>query len=98
MVSIYGVYDWQDRSTNERDRFMEFLERVVVKRPQARDPEIYRASSPMECVHQYAPPFLAVHGSKDGLIPVGEARAFVELIKPEQFSPRDAYTGGHSER
>ena len=27
-----------------------------------------------------------------------QARAFVELIKPEQFSPRDAYTGGHSER
>ena len=27
-----------------------------------------------------------------------QARAFVELIKPEQFAPRDAYTGGPSER
>lgn len=27
-----------------------------------------------------------------------QARAFVELIKPEQFAPRDAYARGHSER
>ncbi len=27
-----------------------------------------------------------------------QARAFVELIRPAQFAPRDAYTSGHSER
>ena len=35
VVSTYGIYDWQDRSTVQRARFMEFLERVVVKRSQA---------------------------------------------------------------
>jgi len=32
VVGIYGRYDWEDRSTPERDRFVEFLERVVVKK------------------------------------------------------------------
>jgi acetyl esterase/lipase len=35
----------------------------------------------MERVHSSAPPFLAVHGSNDGLIPVGEARAFVDRLR-----------------
>ncbi|AKK28447.1 alpha/beta hydrolase [Mycobacterium sp. EPa45] len=81
VVSVYGLYDWHDRSTPERDRFLEFLERVVVQRSQARRPEIFRAASPMERVHSSAPPFLAVHGSNDGLIPVGEARSFVERLR-----------------
>lgn len=81
VVSAYGLYDWVDRSTPERDRFMEFLERVVVGRSQARRPDVFRAASPMERVHSFAPPFLAVHGSDDGLIPVGEARAFVERLR-----------------
>jgi acetyl esterase/lipase len=81
VVSVYGLYDWHDRSTPERDRFLEFLERVVVQRSQARRPEVFRAASPMERVHSSAPPFLAVHGSNDGLIPVGEARAFVDRLR-----------------
>jgi acetyl esterase/lipase len=80
-VSVYGLYDWADRSTPERDRFMEFLERVVVKRSQARHPEVFRAASPTERVHSFAPPFLAVHGSDDGLIPVAEARGFVDRLR-----------------
>ena len=32
VVGIYGRYDWEDRSTPERARFVEFLERVVVQR------------------------------------------------------------------
>ena len=32
VVGIYGRYDWEDRSTPERARFVEFLERVVVRR------------------------------------------------------------------
>ncbi len=38
VVGIYGRYDWEDRSTPERDRFVDFLERVVVKRKIDRHP------------------------------------------------------------
>ena len=81
VVSTYGIYDWQDRSTAQRARFMEFLERVVVKRSQVHHPEVFRAASPVDRVHKGAPPFLVVHGSRDSLIPVGEARAFVHKLR-----------------
>jgi acetyl esterase/lipase len=81
VVSLYGLYDWQGRSTVERARFMEFLERVIVRRSQARHPEVFNAASPVDRIHPDAPPFLLVHGSRDNLIPVGEAREFVEKLR-----------------
>jgi acetyl esterase/lipase len=81
VVSLYGLYDWQDRSTAQRARFMEFLERVVVKRSQVRHPEVFDAASPVNRVHAGAPPYLVIHGSGDSLIPVDEARTFVNKLR-----------------
>ena len=75
VVSIYGRYDWEDRSTPERARFMDFLERVVVKRRQSRRPAVFRDASPVARVCAGAPPFLVIHGENDMIIPVGEARS-----------------------
>lgn len=80
-VGIYGRYDWEDRSTPERERFVDFLERVVVKRAIARHPHVFRNASPIARVHQDAPPFLVIHGSRDSVIPVGQARTFVERLR-----------------
>jgi acetyl esterase/lipase len=81
VVGIYGRYDWEDRSTPERERFVDFLERVVVKRKIARHPEIFRDASPIARVHADAPPFLVVHGTGDSVIPVAQARSFVERLR-----------------
>ena len=81
VVSVYGLYDWEDRSTPERARFMDFLERVVVKRPQFRKPELFHDASPVARVNAAAPPFLVLHGDSDVIIPVGEARSFVERLR-----------------
>lgn len=81
VVGIYGRYDWEDRSTHERARFIEFLERVVVKRSIERDPEVFRNASPIHRVTADAPPFLAVHGSNDSIIPVEQARGFVHRLR-----------------
>lgn len=86
VVGIYGRYDWEDRSTPERDRFVEFLERVVVKKSIARHPELYRDASPIARVHRNAPPFLVIHGSKDSVIPVEQARSFVERLRAVSHS------------
>jgi acetyl esterase/lipase len=86
VVGIYGRYDWEDRSTPERDRFVEFLERVVVKKTIARHPELYRDASPIARVHRNAPPFLVIHGSKDTVIPVEQARSFVERLRATSHS------------
>jgi acetyl esterase/lipase len=81
VVGIYGRYDWQDQSTEERVQFVDFLERVVVKRRISRYPEIFRTASPIERANPDAPPFLVIHGSSDKVIPVGQARSFVERLR-----------------
>ena len=81
VVGIYGRYDWEDRSTAERVRFMDFLERIVVKRKVSRHPEIFRKASPIAQVHPKAPPFLVIHGTGDTVIPVAQARSFVERLR-----------------
>ena len=81
VVGIYGRYDWEDRSTVERDRFVDFLERVVVKRRIDRHPKVFRDASPIARVHPDAPPFLVIHGSSDTVIPVAQARSFVERLR-----------------
>ena len=86
VVGIYGRYDWEDRSTRERVRFVDFLERVVVKRKIARHPEVFRDASPIARVHRNAPPFLVIHGSKDGVIPVEQAHSFVERLRAASHS------------
>ncbi|WP_068184144.1 alpha/beta hydrolase [Mycobacterium sp. UM_CSW] len=86
VVGIYGRYDWEDRSTPERVRFVDFLERVVVKKSIARHPEVFRDASPIARVHRNAPPFLVIHGSKDSVIPVEQARSFVERLRAVSHS------------
>lgn len=87
VVGLYGRYDWEDRSTDERARFVNFLERVVVGRRIDRHPEIYRQASPIAQVHHDAPPFLVIHGSGDSVIPVAQARSFVDRLKAVSHSP-----------
>jgi acetyl esterase/lipase len=86
VVGIYGRYDWEDRSTTERAQFVDFLERVVVKRRMDRHPEVFRNASPIARVCPEAPPFLVIHGSSDKVIPVEQARSFVERLRSVSHS------------
>jgi acetyl esterase/lipase len=86
-VGIYGRYDWEDRSTPERDRFVHFLERIVVRKRFDRHRDIYRAASPLARLHPHAPPLFVVHGSSDTVIPVAQAREFVEKARATSHSP-----------
>lgn len=81
VIGVYGRYDWEDRSTVERVQFIDFLERVVVRRKIAKHPDVFRRASPIARVHAEAPPFLVVHGTGDNVIPVAQARSFVERLQ-----------------
>lgn len=81
VVGLYGRYDWEDRSTQERELFMGFLENVVVRKRHQHHPDLYRSASPMARIRPEAPPFFVVHGSSDSLIPVEQARSFVEQLR-----------------
>ena len=81
-VPFYGVYDMADIGGTYYPELREWLFRtVVIKRDWEAEPEAYRAVSPTHRVHEGAPPFLVFHGDRDTLVPVEDARAFVERLR-----------------
>ena len=87
-VPFYGIYDF----TNRHGVFgagmgKRLLERMVMKVPLAVDRSAWEKASPMDRVGDEAPPFLVVHGANDTLVPVAEARHFVELLRQRSPSP-----------
>lgn len=88
-VPFYGVYDLRNLTGAYRyaTEWEWFLNRFVFKATYDDDPERYRAASPLERVHEDAPPFLVIHGSKDSFVPAETARAFVERLREVSRQP-----------
>jgi acetyl esterase/lipase len=86
-VPYYGRYDWYSTEADGRAEFVEVLERLVVKRKLTTHRHIYLDASPIQYVRPDAPPFFVLHGSDDSLIPVAEAREFVEELRAVSKSP-----------
>jgi acetyl esterase/lipase len=86
-VPFYGVYDFTNRSGLGRADLIKFLERIVMKRRLADAREAFERVSPMSRVNAGAPPFLVIHGTNDSLVPVAEARLFVELLRGVSRAP-----------
>ncbi len=87
VVSMYGRYDWEGRSTLERERFMGFLEHLVVGKSQAAAPKVFRDASPLARIAADAPPSFIVHGSADSVIPVDQARHFAHALQTRSAAP-----------
>jgi acetyl esterase/lipase len=87
-VPHYGVYDFTDESGARYARQrMEMLLRRYVMSADATYPDDYRAASPLHRITADAPPFLVVHGRNDTLVPVREARTFVERLRATSKNP-----------
>lgn len=87
-VPFYAVYDLTNRDDTMPEQFRTWvLEPLVMKRFYAEEPEVYAAASPMDRVHAGAPPFLAVHGDRDTLAPVEDARTFVARLGEVSDAP-----------
>ncbi len=81
-VPFYGVYDMADAGGVYYPGLRTWLfPKVVLKRSYDEAPELYESVSPTYRVHAGAPPFLVFHGDRDTLVPVGDARAFVERLR-----------------
>jgi acetyl esterase/lipase len=91
-VPFYGVYDWTNRlGAAHQDMLRLFLEPWVMKAFYADEPEKFQAASPIDQVNAGAPPFLVLHGDKDTLAPVEDARLFVERLR--EVSPEPVIYG-----
>jgi acetyl esterase/lipase len=86
-VPFYGVYDFTNRSGKGRREFRPYVEQLVFKRRFDEAPELFDRASPMSHVSADAPPFLVVHGTNDTLVPVEEARWFVDLLRAASKTP-----------
>ncbi|QKW34897.1 alpha/beta hydrolase [Actinomadura sp. NAK00032] len=87
-VPFYGVYNlveagpWPAPMGSNR-----IMEKMVIKKPFAENREVYANASPVTHISDEAPPFFVIHGSRDSLIPVAEARRFVERLRDVSASP-----------
>jgi acetyl esterase/lipase len=87
-VPLYGVYDFTNRYKQWDPGFERWLlARSVMKVPMAKDPDAYDRASPMSRITESAPPFFVIHGRNDRLVPVAEARHFVELLRERSKAP-----------
>ena len=82
-VPHYGVYDFAGstglRSAEQlRDRF---LAPRILQTTWAEEPEAFEAASPILQVSEDAPDFFVLHGRYDTLVPVDQARLFVEELR-----------------
>jgi len=87
-VSFYGVYDFTDRHGHYRNPGLaRLLERRVMKATLEEARDAYEKASPMSRVRSCAPPFFVIHGDRDTLVPVDEARRFVAALRAAGGAP-----------
>ncbi|MGA9747016.1 MAG: alpha/beta hydrolase, partial [Nocardioides sp.] len=88
-VPYYGVYDMAGsigtrRSVQLRDRFV--AKKVLFADP-ATDPRAFEQASPILRVHADAPPVFVIHGRRDSLVEVEQARQFVGALRAVATRP-----------
>lgn len=80
-VPLYGIYDFTNRYGTQVPEMRNWiLQPLVMKAFYDDEPEKFAAASPMDQIHEDAPPFLVIHGTKDTLAPVRDAREFVRML------------------
>jgi acetyl esterase/lipase len=82
-VPHYGVYDMAASSGLRGDLLMRdrFLAPKVVGSSWAERRDVFEAGSPLLRITEDAPDFFVIHGTIDSLVPVDQARLFVDRLR-----------------
>jgi len=87
-VPFYGVYDFTDsRKLQKNDGLKSVLESSIFKLSRDDHLDEYQQVSPLFRTTADAPPFLIVHGDKDSLVPIEEARVFADELRQASNNP-----------
>jgi acetyl esterase/lipase len=87
-VPFYGVYDFTNRyGTWHHDSIRRFFEPIIMKTKLSNDPDAFAKASPLDRVRAEAPPFFIIHGDKDTLAPVHDAREFAARLREVSDAP-----------
>jgi acetyl esterase/lipase len=80
-VPFYGVYDMVNRHGTGRTDVERFYARFLFKSKLADDRDRWEQASTISHVGPHAPPFFVLHGTNDSLVPVEQARSFVDELR-----------------
>lgn len=87
-VPFYGAFDFTDRNGHwKHSLLVPMIERYIIKKRLRDAFAAFDAASPMSRVNENAPPFFVIHGTMDSLVPVEEARMFVQLLRAKSKAP-----------
>lgn len=87
-VPFYGIYDFTNRLGTHPNVFLtRLLQPHVMKAYLDEEPERFREASPLDHLRPDAPPFLVIHGDRDTLAPLADARFFVKELAAVSRSP-----------
>jgi len=89
-VSLYGVLEMTgdpELAGRQGRAIVSFLRHFVFKAPLELARADYEHASPIHRITADAPAFLVLHGTKDTLVPVGVARAFVAAFRDAAAAP-----------
>lgn len=86
-VPFYGVYDFTRLQDAMHPMMLPLLERMVVKQPRTANMQSYLDASPVTHISADAPPFFVLHGRNDSLVPVQQARGFVDQLRQVSKQP-----------
>jgi acetyl esterase/lipase len=86
-VPFYGVYDFTRFDDAMHPMMPGLLAKLVVKQRPSTNLQPYVTASPVNHVTAEAPPFFVLHGRNDSLVPVGQARGFVDKLRQVSRQP-----------
>jgi acetyl esterase/lipase len=88
-VPFYGVFDLVEMMSYQGGprHGGEAFEKMFMGTTIAADRAAFERASPITRVHADAPPFFVVHGDADNLVPVTQARRFVERLRAVSPEP-----------
>jgi acetyl esterase/lipase len=82
-VPFYGVYDFAGATGLKNAVLMRdhYLAPKIVQRSWEADPEVFEHASPILRITEDAPDFFVLHGARDSLVAVEQARLFVAALR-----------------
>ncbi|MEM7437377.1 MAG: alpha/beta hydrolase [Myxococcota bacterium] len=87
-IPVYGVFDFTNRSGDQAPTMRTtLLQPWVMKSFFADAREDYERASPLDRVTREAAPFFIVHGVRDTLAPVRDARMFYDTLRERSKAP-----------
>jgi acetyl esterase/lipase len=84
---LYGVYDLTALNDDGQPRLRNYVRKVMFEADLADDPRTWRAASPTHRLNENAPPLFLIHGDRDEIVSVNQARRFAEHARKTTTQP-----------